>query len=537
MDIYRMLLDALPVPVWTVVLGLLVVFVLAVMIGSLRGRFRRQGGSLDRQRSRSSRWAIGKDLEDLWEDESERDPRKIGLGRQGKRWLVNTGLHRSKMIVAPTGAGKTPRVVVPDVLLHHGPAVVASIKSDALHLTIAHRRKQGPVWVIDSSGDSGELCARWSPLDDVHDYVSAVDRSFLITKSSRRNAGQSTANEQFWETLARKLIAPLLLAAKYADMTMPQVGEWIDSHDEQVPATILEKIGNRAATSAWEGFRQAEAKTKANMLASAATIFEAWTHPVVAGLLDSREGHGDGPVVDLDRLVSSEDGERATLYLVGTRDRQEILSPIFECLAAAIVNRLERAHQHSGLPLSPPLLMMLDEAANIARVRDLDSWASALAGQGMILVTVWQDEAQIRDAYGADRAAAIIANHTAKEYLPGISDQSTLEALSKRIGTAEFQEVSVSSGRDRWQRSTTISTNERDVAPTPWLEEAMREKDRALLLVAGYKPALITVPGWWETERLRELIPAETAEGFDALYAPRHKQPRRRRAQLASTGE
>jgi len=38
---------------------------------------------------------------------------------------------------APTGGGKTPRVAVPTVLRHTGPTVVASVKADVLHLTLA----------------------------------------------------------------------------------------------------------------------------------------------------------------------------------------------------------------------------------------------------------------------------------------------------------------------------------------------------------------------------------------------------------------
>ena len=49
----------------------------------------------------------------------------------------------------------------------------------------------------------------------------------------------------------------------------------------------------------------------------------------------------------------------------------------------------------TGRPLDPPLLVVLDEAANIAPLPDLDALAATAAGHGVQLVTVWHDLAQI----------------------------------------------------------------------------------------------------------------------------------------------
>ncbi len=57
---------------------------------------------------------------------------------------------------------------------------------------------------------------------------------------------------------------------------------------------------------------------------------------------------------------------------------------------------------------------MLDEAANIAPVRDLDTLASTGAGLGVQLVTVCQDLAQLAARYGPERARTIANNHRAK---------------------------------------------------------------------------------------------------------------------------
>ena len=51
-----------------------------------------------------------------------------------------------------------------------------------------------------------------------------------------------------------------------------------------------------------------------------------------------------------------------------------------------------------GRPLDPPLLVVLDEAAHIAPLPELDGLAATCASHGIQIVTIWQDLAQVRRA-------------------------------------------------------------------------------------------------------------------------------------------
>ncbi len=98
----------------------------------------------------------------------------------------------------------------------------------------------------------------------------------------------------------------------------------------------------------------------------------------------------------------------------------------------------ERATE-TGKPLDPPLLLVLDECANIAPLRDLATLASTGAGQGIQLVSVFQDMAQINAVYGRDRAPTIVSNHRAKVILSGIADAADARlrrAAARRRGSA-----------------------------------------------------------------------------------------------------
>ena len=91
--------------------------------------------------------------------------------------------------------------------------------------------------------------------------------------------------------------------------------------------------------------------------------------------------------------------------------------------------------------------MVLDEAAHIAPLPELDGLAATCASHGIQIVTVWQDLAQVRGRYGA-RAPTVLNNHRAKLFLPGIADPDTLDYASRFIGDEEAAHPSVTRDPD-----------------------------------------------------------------------------------------
>ncbi len=77
------------------------------------------------------------------------------------------------------------------------------------------------------------------------------------------------------------------------------------------------------------------------------------------------------------------------LYSADRPTEQERLTPLFREVRTDVYRRAAASGYR------PALLMVLDEAANVAPVPDLDVLASTGAGQGRQLVTVVQDLAQV----------------------------------------------------------------------------------------------------------------------------------------------
>jgi type IV secretion system protein VirD4 len=154
----------------------------------------------------------------------------------------------------------------------------------------------------------------------------------------------------------------------------------------------------------------------------------------------------------------------------------------------------------TGRPLDPPLLVVLDEAANIAPVPDLDALAATAAGHGIQLVTIWHDLAQITARFG-QRATTVVNNHRAKLFLSGISDPSTLDYASHLIGDEELQIDATTTAGGRAGTSTTRSPTVRRLAPP----DALRRipPGSGVLVYGDLPPARLTLRTWFDDPWLR----------------------------------
>lgn len=129
------------------------------------------------------------------------------------------------------------------------------------------------------------------------------------------------------------------------------------------------------------------------------------------------------------------------LILVALLHAQDRLRALFEALVMSVVREAQDRAQ-PGRPVSPGLLLLLDEADTVAPLRDLPSIAATGRAQGIQLVSVFQDRGQVQQRYGR-LADSVLTNHRAKLALSGIADLETLEYFSALLGDTEVDRHSV----------------------------------------------------------------------------------------------
>lgn len=396
---------------------------------------------------------------------------RLVVGRCGRR-LVAVERGQSLLVAGPSQSGKTTGLAIPAILEWDGPVVATSVKSDLLRSTAATRARLGEVFVYDPTGSTGCLGSGWSPLATASTWSGARALAAGLCRVAR-GASAGLEDAGFWYAMAEKLIAPLLLAASLGGASMADVLRWVDTAELGEAMQLLERAG---AVEALQGARASdgrEDRTRSSVFTTAESVLAAFAEP---GVLESCERQDISPP----SLVAA---GSSTLYLVAPAREQQRLQAVFAALLREVLDAAFAASTASGRLLDPPLLVVLDEAANVAPVADLDEIASTAAGHGVQLVSIWQDLAQIEARYGA-RASTVVNNHRAKLFCSGIGDPSTLEQASRLIGQGEEVVEQRSSAPDG-SVTTTRSTSARPLLPADALRRVPRGEG---VLVYGNLP-------------------------------------------------
>ena len=438
-------------------------------------------------RAPAARWATARDLRRLFV-RGARGGRVI-LGRFGRRFVAAEE-RSSVMVVAPAQSGKTTSIAVPALLEWDGPAIATSVKTDLLNATVARRRALGRVMIFDPTQASGQTGAAWSPLGSCGSWHGAQRMASWLCAAARP-AGGSLADADFWYGAAAKLLAPLLLAAATSGRDMGAVVRWVDTQEDLEVREALIEYGEPAALQAAEASLRREERQRSSIYTTAETVLAAYADPRV--LEASR-----APEISAAELL---DGGAHTLYVCAPAHEQRRLGPLFAALIEEIVAVVYESAHASGKPIDPPLLFVGDELANIAPLRSLAELASTGGGQGLQLVSVFQDLAQVRERWG-EAWRTVVNNHRAKLFGAGIGDPETLEYVTRVSGEAEFRRRSETAGY-HGDRSATEASTHRDLAPANVIREA--EPQTAVLIYGNLPPARLRLRPFYRDRALRRL--------------------------------
>ncbi len=418
-------------------------------------------------------------------------PGRLVLGRTGRR-LVAAERAQSVIVFGPTQSHKTSGFAVPAILGWQGPVVATSVKGDLLEHTIAHRRGVGEVRCFDPTGVTGRSASAWSPLPASRTWPGARRAAATLTEVGRAQVG-GMSDGDFWYATASRLLAPLLFAAATAERDMADVVHWVETGEEDEVLDLLLHAGVPEAVDAARSAFAKEERQRSSIVTTLETLLEPF-----AGAAP----HG-APRLDPAVLLAGS----GTLYLCAPAHDQRRLTPLFVGVLRAVLDHAYDRVARTGRPLEPPLLLVLDEAANIAPVPDLDTLAATAAGHGIQLVTVWHDLAQISARFGP-RATTVVNNHRAKLFLSGISDPATLDYASHLIGDEELHLDAVTAG-GRSGSSTTRSPTTRRLAPPDALRRVA--PGSGVLVYGDLPPARLTLRTWFDDPWLRSRATAEEA--------------------------
>ena len=323
------------------------------------------------------------------------------LGRRTWRGLaygtpLRLARHSSLLVVGPTQVGKTSSLVVPTLLRWTGALVVTSVKRDVVEITRRWRTSLGDVQILEPGRDGG---LTWDPLEG----VSSLRHALRVARDFTSRA-PAHGDSDFWNSLATKLVAALLAGAHARSATIFDVAATVERRS--FDAWLSEGVASEAS-ELLAGLLGHEPKTLDGVVTTAETMLLPWRF---------RQ--------PLARVRSVVTGPH-TLYLCSSRAEQHHYESLFRGALRTVLEEQQRLVDEGR---QRRLLLVLDEAASVAPLEELDQLAATVSGLDVTLVTVVQDFAQLVARWGP-RAATIVNNHTTRLVMGGLADPTVQQYL------------------------------------------------------------------------------------------------------------
>ncbi|GII34613.1 type IV secretory system conjugative DNA transfer family protein [Planotetraspora mira] len=395
-------------------------------------------------------------------------------------------------------SGKTTCLSIPYVLAAPGPVIATSNKADLWAATAALRAANGAVWLFDPQHVTyQEQAWWWDPLRDLTTVEDAhrLAGHFVLTVAD----GQK---RDLWGPAAQDLLCALFLAAASSGRTLRDVAKWLDTPSVPTPVDLLEAAGFTLLASSLRGAQNGAVETRDGIYQTARTATKALRdEAIIAWVTPSSL-----PVFDPDDFACGSD----TLYLLSKS--RSAASPLIAALTDCTMRAAERRAERMGGRLDPPMVVSLDEAANICRIADLPELYSHLGSRGIVPVTILQSYEQGVTVWGEAGMAAIWGAATRKVIGAGVDSPRLARDLATLVGQHDVPVRSVSYADGR--ASEQISLRRQDILE-PAAIRAL-SPGSALLLATGGRPALISLLPWYRSrdadriqacrERLERLI-------------------------------
>jgi type IV secretory pathway TraG/TraD family ATPase VirD4 len=426
----------------------------------------------------------------------------LGAGAQG--WAL-AARGSGVLVLGPPRSGKTTAIVVPAILAATGAVVSTSTKLDVLSTTAPARGRLGTCWVFDPSGQvevpSGLTPLHWSPVEGSRQWDGALVMARGMLGATRPAGGVADASH--WVERAETLLAPLLHAAALCGETMDFVFRAVHRAELDAAAKILAANDAGIALDVLERIATTEARERSSIMSTAAGALAAYRSPAALAQAGS-------PNFDPALFPSSLD----TVFVCAPARQQALVAPIVVGLIEEIRSATYAHAAHAlttGGTLEPPVLLALDEVANVAPLPDLAEVVSDGASQGLLTLACLQDLSQARARWGQS-ADGFMSLFGTKVILPGIGDLRTLELVSALAGEADVAVRSVSKSpwrpRTRVPRSSVTASTRRQ-RRLPVDSVAQGRVGHALVIDGPKAPGWMRLTPWYATQPWSEIVGAD----------------------------
>ena len=412
------------------------------------------------------------------------------------------------LAVAGPRMGKTAALAINALCSAPGPALFTSNKRDGHDLTRGVREQVGRAWRYDlqNIADSDRAAGDgfwWNPLHGIDRIVTARKLASYFAAAGRESGSKV---DSYFDGGAQELLAQMILAAAAGGGDLLHVYGWLSEEDNELPQRILEEHGHLVVAKrlrATAGLNQRQRDGLYDMARRFIGLLEERTYamsvvpPVRAeltrpGLRDTDIGRVQYPHAMPEFVIDDFVAGTDTLYAL-SKEGPDSSAALTTALIGSIVDAAQRRARGSrGGRLPVPMLVVLDEAANVCRLPELPAWYSHLGSQGICMMTVIQNLAQAQNVWGPEGVKQLLDAANFLWYGGGIKERNTLADLSALVGDHDVERWTTSrsgGGLGGGSSSKSQSWSREPILPVDDL--AALPNTRALVQISANHPVLV----------------------------------------------
>ena len=341
--------------------------------------------------------------------------------------------NKNTLVVGGSGSGKTRFFIKPNILQMHSSLVVTDPKGTVVNEVGNALLKNGYVMKIFNTINF-KKSMHYNPFAYVHDEKDILK---LVTTLIANTKGEGKAGDEFWEKAEKLLYSALIgyihyeapeeeqnFATLLEMLNAMEVRE--DDEEFKNPVDLMfEELAEREpdhfAVRQYAKYKLSAGKTAKSILVSCGARLAPFD------IKELRE------ITAYDELELDTLGDRKTALFLIMSDTDATFNFLISMIYTQLFNLLcEKADDVYGGRLPVHVRCLIDEAANIGQIPNLEKLMATIRSREISAALVLQAKSQLKAIY-KDNADTIIGNCDSQIFLGG-SEQTTLKDLNTILG-------------------------------------------------------------------------------------------------------
>lgn len=388
------------------------------------------------------------------------------------------------LLTAPTGAGKSSRFIVPDLLRETGARslFVADLKNELYPITAGWLSRSMQIWLFAPL--QSKLSQGYNPLTHIKTVEDAQD--FAETWVANTGTGGKDAN--YWENNARLLISATVLHLIMTEKAPPlsRLADLITNQSFDDLRAMFKKTRSREARYIARQFVESMQKNErliGSIMTEIGNRFQLLASPNARAITAVNN-------LDFDEMLRTP----TAFFLSIPRSEIRRYRPLTACLTQQMFTAWERQGTNG-------MACYLDEFANLGYLPGFADFIATARSLQVGLFMVVQNFAQLAERYGKNDAETIKANAVTHLLLPGAGLEET-RYYSERLGDTTVPTYTTNRRGSGMAQELTFTEGETRRRLMTADELRTMPEDQMLLLDARSAPILLKTTQYFKDKRL-----------------------------------